>query len=301
MKRWRSMCGAMASAALMMASAGPVCAQVIMKDVPPEMQGIAQEDRLGQSVPMDIEVLNWDGKSVALGEYFQDEKPVVLALVYYSCPMMCPLVLGRLQERINDLPYIAGEDYKLVVVSFDTTEKPEQAAGARGAFLAGYRIKANAVIESGLLFHTARPEQIHRLADAVGFKYKFVPETNQYAHGSALTVITGAGKVSRYVDGLSSDKNELRLALLEATEGKIAQSIGDLFLHFCYRWDPKTGAYTMQAMRVMQIGAMLTALGVATLIVGLRAGERLRAARRAGGDAPATPARGATVSMGSMT
>lgn len=270
---WRRTVGAVA---LAMSLCAGVSAQVIMKEVPDPMKGIAQENKLGEQLPMDIRVINWEGQSVEIGDYFKSGKPVVLALVYYSCPMMCPLVMQRLQERINDLPYIVGEDYKLVVVSFDTSEKPALASSIRSGFLAGYKLDKNPIIEKGLLFHVAEADSIHRLANAVGFKYEFIAETGQYAHGSALTVLTGEGKVSRYVDGLAAEKSELRMALLEATEGKIANSIGDLFLHFCYRWDPSTGKYTMQAMRVMQVGAVGTMLGLGTLILTLHAGDRVR-------------------------
>lgn len=275
---WRRSVGAMALAMSLCAGAS---AQVIMKDVPDPMKGIAQENKLGDRLPMDIAVIDWTGKRVEIGEYFKAEKPVILALVYYSCPMMCPLVMQRLQERINELPYIAGEDFKLVVVSFDTSEKPELAASIRAGFLSGYKLPANQVIERGMLFHVSEPDEIHKLAAAVGFKYQFIAETGQYAHGSALTVLTGTGTISRYVDGLAADKTELRMALLEATEGKIANSLGDLFLHFCYRWDPKTGKYTMQAMRVMQVGAIGTAVGLGTLVLSLHAGDRVRRRLRA--------------------
>ncbi len=274
------------AASLLALSASP--AQIIMKDVPDPMKGIALEPKFGERVPMGVSLIDTSGKTATLGSCFADKRPVVLALVYYSCPMMCPLILGRIQERINDLPYIAGEDYRLVVVSFDPNEKPEQARAFQEAYLTGYRLPVTATIRDGIRFFTAPAGEAKKLAESVGFKYQYIPETGQYAHGSALAVLTGEGVVARYVDGLAAEKSELRLALLDATKGKIANSLGDFFLHYCYRWDPKTGAYTLQAMRVMQIGAGTTALALGALVLGLRGGERIRAARRAG--AGASPA-----------
>lgn len=269
--------------------AGPAQAQVITRDVPAPMQSIAQEDKLGQRVPMDVELIDHTGRTVRLESYFTSGKPVVLALVYYTCPMMCPLMLGRLQEHINQLGFIAGEDFKLVAVSIDFRETPELAASNRQVFLSGYRLKPNAVIESGFNFHVARAGEARRLADAVGFKYSFDAATGQYAHGSTLTILTAEGVVSRYVDGLDPQPNELRLALLEATDGKIARTIGDFFLHFCFRFDASTGKYTMQVMRVMQVGAVATAVALGILVLGLRIGERWRRSARAAG-ASARPA-----------
>ncbi len=273
---------AFGAAALALSLAPGAFAQAFRQDLPEQMQGIALEPKLGDRVPMDVSLINTKGKPETLADSFAGKKPVVLALVYYSCPMMCPLILSRIQERINDLPYLAGEDYRLVVVSFDPNEKTELARGFEDAYVTGYRVPETPAVRSGIRFFTAPPGEAKRLADAIGFKYKFVPESGQYAHGSALAVLTGEGVVSRYVDGLAAERSELRLALLEASQGKIAKSLGDFFLHFCYRWDSTSGKYTLQAMRVMQIGGVLTMTGLGALVLTLRAGDRLRAARRAG-------------------
>jgi protein SCO1 len=123
------------------------------------------------------------------------------------------------------------------------------------------------------------------LASAVGFPYRFIESSGEYAHGSALIVLTPDGRVSRYLNGIQppgEGGQELRLALLEASEGKIASSLADFFLHRCFRWNPDKNSYTLHAFRVMQIGAILTAAGVATLLLALKAGERARAVHRAG-------------------
>jgi protein SCO1/2 len=279
--------------------AAPAPAQVIQNEPPAPLQGLDLVKKLGEKAPLELEFTDSTGAKVKLGQYFNQKspsgvaKPVVLALVYYNCPMMCPLVLSRIQERLNGINYLVGDDFNVVVVSFDPTNTTKMAADNKAAYLAGYN-KDQKKGEAGWTFHTSEPVAVRRLADAVGFPYRFVPETGQYAHPAALTVLTPDGRVSGYIDGMSQDGGELKLALLQASEGKIAKGIGDFFLHKCYRYDPNTGAYSIQATRVMQIGGFLTVAAVVTLLAGLRAAERARryrleqqAAER--GRAPAAP------------
>jgi protein SCO1/2 len=194
--------------------------------------------------------------------------------------MMCPLVLTRIQERLNGINYTLGEDFNVVVISFDPANTTKMAADNKAAYLAGYN-KSGKGVEAGWTFHTSDPISVRKLADAVGFPYRYMPESGQYAHAAALTILTPDGRVSGYIDGIGPDAGELKLALLQASEGKIAKSIGDFFLHRCYRYDPRSGTYTVQAMRVMQIGGVLTVTSVVTLLVGLRAAERARKYRLA--------------------
>ena len=254
--------------------------QLIPKQEDPEFQGVELVSKLGETVPLDLNLVNGEGQTVKLGQYFRPGKPVVLALVYFRCPMTCPLVLDKLQQGINGLPYLVGEDYNCVVVSFDPTEKPAAAMEQKNLYLGGYNKPVTPVAKAGWDFLVSPDSAARTLAASVGFQYKFIPETGQYSHPAALVVLTPEGKVARYVSGLDYTSQDLRLALLDASEGKIAKSIGDFFLHKCYRFDASTGKYSVQAFRVMQIGGILTALGVATLIAGLRASERLKAMRR---------------------
>jgi protein SCO1/2 len=267
-----------AVAALLFAHAAAP-AQVIQKEEPSQLQGLELTKKLGDRVPLDFEFTDSTGAKVKLGKYFnQGSKPVVLALVYYNCPMMCPLVLSRIQERLNGINYSVGDDFNVVVVSFDPSNTTKMAADNKASYLAGYN-KNSKSTEAGWTFHTSDPVNVRKLADAVGFPYRYMPESGQYAHAAALTVLTPDGRVSGYIDGISADGGELKLALLQASEGKIAKSIGDFFLTRCYRYDPRTGTYTVQATRVMQIGGLLTVMGITTLLVGLRAAERARKQR----------------------
>lgn len=254
--------------------------QLITKEEPEEVRGVDVVPRLGERVPLDLPLTDSTGKTVTLGAYFNQDKPVVLALVYYNCPMICPLVLTRLQERLNAVPYTVGDDFNVVVVSFDPTNTTAMAAEAKATYLLGYNKPRTPSVEAGWTFHTATASDARVLAEAVGFRYRYIEESGQYAHPSVLTVLTSDGRVSRYVSGLEPEPNDLRLALLEASEGKIAQGLGDFFLHRCFIWDPKTGKYTLHAWRLMQMGALLTVAALGTLIAALRMGDRARAAAR---------------------
>jgi len=203
-------------------------------------------------------------------------------MVYYNCPMICPLILRRLQERLNAVPYTVGEDFNVVVVSFDPRNTTQMAAENKAAYLDGYKKKATPAIEAGWTFHTASASSARVIAEAVGFKYRYIEESGQYAHPAVLTILTPDGKVSGYVSGLEPEPNDLRLALLEASQGKIAKGLGDFFLHRCYRYDPKTGRYSLQATRVVQFGGLLTVAGLGALVAVLRAGERRRRAKATG-------------------
>jgi protein SCO1 len=287
--RWRRPVwpGAVAALLILLAAAFPARAQVLMKEDPEDLKGVDLVQKLGEQVPLDVPIVDSTGKTVELGSYFNQGKPVVLALVYYDCPMICPLLLSRLQDRLNDATFTVGEDYNVVVVSFDPTNTTEMAAANKATYLMGYNRKKTPEVEAGWSFHTAAAGNARVIAESVGFKYRYLEDVGEYAHPAVLMVLTPGGKVARYISGLDANKGELRLALLDASDGKIAKTIGDFFLHRCYRYDPKNGAYTLHAMRVMQMGGLGTLLAIGTLIAGLRAGERIRAHRRSAAGARA--------------
>lgn len=292
--------GAVAALLTLLALAAPAPAQVIMREEPEDLKGTGVEQKLGEQVPLNVPIVDSSGKTVELGTYFNQGKPVVLALVYYDCPMICPLALSRLQDRLNDATFTLGKDYNVVVLSFDPTNTTEMAATNRAAYLMGYNREVTDEVRAGWTFHTAAAGNARAIANSVGFKYRYLEDVGEYAHPSVLVVLTPDGKVARYLSGLDANKGELRLALLDASDGKIARTIGDFFLHRCYRYDPKNGAYTLHAMRVMQMGGLGTLLAIGTLIAGLKAGERLRAHRAVAGaqtDSGSAP-RGAAPVMG---
>ncbi len=290
--RW---CGLLAAAL----ACAPAAAQLNPKQPAPEIRGLEVRERLGERVPLNLTFKDSDGRAVALSKYFERGKPVLLVLGYYDCPVVCPLILERLQASLNQLDYTVGEDFSVVYVSFDPENTTEMAANARRdaieAYAASGRERSDR-IAAGWAFHTAEASQVRPRADAVGYEYRYLEESGEYSHPVALVFLSGEGVVSRYIYGFDYDPRDVKLSLLEASKGAIAQSIGDRLLWFCFHFDPKTGRYTLAAFRVMQVGGLVTAVLVGGLVLGLRLGERARRRRAAEtGAVEALPARSAAI------
>ncbi len=253
-----------------------------------QLQGVDLEERIGETIPLDIELTDANGRTVTLGDQLGG-RPTVLALVYYDCPIVCSVVMDRLAESMNGLDYAVGEDYSTVVVSFDPSETTEQAMARKQVYLSGYTQPVTPATQAGWTFHTADAIEIARLINAVGFNIQKL-DNGEYSHPVGLCVVSPEGKISRYMYGFDYPPKQLKLSLLDASEGKIAQSLGDRFLHFCYRYDPTAGAYSMEAMTVMRIGAVLTVIVLTVLISGLLIAERARRRRRSKSMAVESPA-----------
>jgi protein SCO1/2 len=243
--------------AIVMVSVRPANAQLLKsREQIRELNGVGFTENLGRFAPLEAEFTNAQGESVKLDRYFDGTKPVVLALVYYECPVVCPVVLEKLNGCINELDYLAGEDYRVVVVSFDHTETTSHALGAKTGFVADYKRSDDPKTLDAFSFHTGDAVNIRKLADAVGYEFQQLPN-GEFSHPIGLMVLSPQGKVTRYFFGFEYPAKEMKLSLLDATNGKIAKSLGDKFMNFCYRYDPNAGAYTMQAMQLMKIGAIL--------------------------------------------
>lgn len=237
-------------------------------------------EKLGQKIPLNLTFTNSDGRELPLSTFFANGKPVLLLLVYYRCPMQCSTILQRLTTRLNELDWGVGDKFNVLVVSFDPTELPEAAAKARLLAEASYVRGLPKARQDALAFMTASAKSARTLADAVGFQYRFMPESGEYAHTAVQFVLTPDGRVSRYLYGIDYPADRLRFALLEATDGKIGNTI-DRILHYCFRFDPHANAYVVQAFRVMQVGAALTVLFLGGLFAAMWMLERRR--RRAAG------------------
>ncbi|MGV6815474.1 MAG: SCO family protein [Phycisphaerales bacterium] len=240
-----------------------------------QLNGVEVDEQLGNSVPLDAVFTNSKGETVEMSTYFDGETPVILVMVYYECPVVCPVVLSQLVASLNELDYVVGEDYRVVVVSFDDTETTSMALGKRTEFIDAYN-KADLTLDSKTIaFHTGDVLNIKRLVNSIGFEYNPL-KNGDFAHPISLMILSPKGKVTRYMYGFDYPSRELKLSLLDASEGKIAASFGDRLIHFCYQFDPTAGAYSIQAFRVMQVGALLT---VILLIIGLTLlfmGDRVR-------------------------
>jgi protein SCO1/2 len=242
----------------------PCLAQQV-EPVPGDLEGVGITQKLDEQVPLDLQFRDENGRIVELGQYFRQDRPVLLSLVYYNCPMLCNLVLEGLLDVLEDLEWLPGREFEIVTVSIDPHEKPELAQMKKRNYLKSYgRPEAGA----GWHFLTGEPDSIRTLADSVGFRYRYLPETGEFAHSAAVIVLTPTGKVSRYLFGVRHDPKTLRLSLVEAADGKIGSPI-DQFLLYCYRYDAQEGRYAPVAMRLMRLGGGLTALILGVVLAGL--------------------------------
>ena len=239
--------------------------------IPYELQGVGIEEHLGRNLPLNLEFKDEKGESVSLQRYF-DGKPVLLTLVYYECPNLCNFLLNGLVESLKQMPWTVGNQFNLISLSIDPKEGPDLAEKKKKAYLDSYGRPQAA---GGWHFLTGTDAPIKELADAVGFKYKYDPDQKQYAHTAAVFVITPEGKISRYLPGIQFNPRDVKLSLLEATEGKIGNVV-DRFLLFCYHYDPKGKKYALMATNLMKLGAGITVIGVAVLLIALGRGKKLR-------------------------
>lgn len=234
----------------------PGYGQTVRDDIN-ELQDIDVDEHLGEYIPLDLEFTDENGETKQIGEYFNGEVPVVLVLAYYNCPMLCTLVLNGLSKAIQSLSLEPGADYRILTVSIDPSETPQLAKTKKKAQIGEIDRLG---LDASWHFFVGRDSMIRALADAVGFKYYYVEEREEYAHPAVLVVLTPDGKVSRYLYGIEFPEIDLRLGLLEASEGKIGSTIDKLIL-YCYHFDPNANGYTLFAANVMKLG------GVATLVI----------------------------------
>lgn len=239
---------------------------------PPAIQEIGIDQRLGDRVPLDLEFRDEAGRVVRLGEYF-GSRPVVLSLVYYECPMLCSMVLSGLVASLRVLNFDVGKEFDVVTVSFDPREAFKLAGEKKSNYLRRY---GRPGAERGWHFLTGDSESIKQLTRAVGFRYQFDPETKQFAHASAIMVLTPTGQLSHYFYGIEYPARDLRLALVEASKNKIG-SLVDQVLLYCYQYDPKLGKYSLTIMRALQLAGVTTVLVLTSFIYVMVRRERKKA------------------------
>lgn len=232
---------------------------------PPVLKDVGIDQLLNNQVPLDLEFKDETGRTVKLGEYFKD-KPVVLSLVYYDCPQLCNLVLNGLMNVLKTLPMKPGKDFVAVTVSFDPNEKPQLAAEKRNTYL---QKLADPDGKDGWHFLTGDEPAIKALTRSVGFRYIWDPVSKQYAHSSALIVITPQGKVSRYFYGFEYPPRDVRFGILDASGGKIG-SLADKVILYCYQYDPTRGTYNLVLMRLTRLFGGVTIITLIALILFLR-------------------------------
>jgi protein SCO1/2 len=242
---------------------------------PPALREVGIDQRLGESLPLDALFHDDHGRAVTLGDFF-GRKPVVLVMTYFECPMLCTLVLNGLTQTLKTMNFEPGKEFDVVAVSFDPRDTPELAAKKKATYVAEYGRAATA---DGWHFLTGDQEAIARVATAVGFRYKWVPEEKQFAHAAAIMVATPEGRLARYFYGVEYAGRDLRLGLIEAADHKIGSAV-DALLLFCYRYDPATGKYGAIALNMVRVGGVATVLAIGAFMTVMFRREALAERRR---------------------
>jgi protein SCO1 len=228
---------------------------------PPRLENVGIEQHLDAQVPPDLTFRDDTGKTVRLGDYF-GRKPLILNLVYYNCTMLCGEALAGLASAMRLVKFDVGNQFDVVTVSFDPRETPEMAAAKKKDYVGRYG-RANAA--AGWHFLTGQPESINALTKVVGFQYQYDAKSNQYAHATAIMVLTPQGRISRYFYGVDFPPKDLRMGLVEASQGKIGNAV-DAVLLYCYHYDPQTGKYGAMVANILRLAAAATILILGTFL-----------------------------------
>jgi len=238
---------------------------------PELLKDVGIDQKLNEAIPLGLTFRDETGSPAKLSEFF-GQKPVVLALVYYNCPMLCTQVLNGLDRSLKDVPMDIGKDFNVVTVSIDPSEAPRLASAKRDLYTGIYGRPGAA---QGWHFLTGEESQIRQLANAVGFRYAYDADSKQFAHASAVMVLTPGGRISRYFYGITYPARDMRLGLVEASEGKIGSAVDQVLL-FCYHYDPVIGKYGLLVSRVIKAGGLLTVLAIGILVVVLSRNEHYK-------------------------
>jgi protein SCO1/2 len=237
---------------------------------PPYLENVGIEQHLDGQVPPDLIFVDDSGRTIKLGDYF-GKKPLILNLVYYNCTMLCGEALAGLTGAMKMVKFDVGNEFEVVTVSFNPKETPEIAAAKKKEYLRRY---GRPGADAGWHFLTGSPESINALTKAVGFQYQYDPRINQYAHATAIMVLTPQGRISRYFYGVDFPPKDLRMGLVEASQGKIGNAVDQVLL-YCYHYDPATGKYGAIVSNMLKLGAGLTILLLGGLIFILLRLERV--------------------------
>jgi protein SCO1/2 len=236
--------------------------------LPDALRAVRIEQKLDQQLPLDLMFRDESGRDVKLGQYF-GQKPVVLAFVYYDCPMLCTQVLNGMVTSFRVLPFQIGQEFDVVTISFDPRETPALAQAKKKVYVDYLPEKMRANAATGWHFLTGNEENITKITEAAGFHYRWDEKTQQFAHASAIMVTTPQGKLSHYFYGVDYPARYVRLGLIEASQNKIG-SVADQLLLYCYHYDPATGAYGAPIMLVMRIAGGVTLLGIIAMVLLLK-------------------------------
>ena len=264
-------------------------AGVVSSQLPQALREIGFDQNIDQRLPLDTTFRNEAGATVRLGDYF-GKRPVVLVFAYYDCPMLCTLVINGLSSALGVMSLKPGQDFEIVTVSFNPRDTPASATAKKAAYLERYRRPGAA---EGWHFLTGDQPHIDRLTKAAGFRYAWDEETKQYAHPSGVIVVTPDGRLSKYLFGVEYGPRDLRLGIVEASEGKVGTT-ADALLLYCYHYDPMTGRYGLAIMRAVRMAGAATVLALVAFIIVMVRREKVVMVRRehVGADPRVPPSQG---------
>jgi len=265
-KRWRNLWPALVLAAGLTPQVHAYDTKVLVtgKELPKELQNVGVEEHLGNQLDLDLPFTDDTGQKVTLRKYFQGgRKPVLMAMVYYTCPALCNYHLNGLTEAMKQLKWTTGKEFELVAVSMNHREGPDVAGPKKANYLKAYgRVEGN----DGWHFLTGDEASVKKLAGELGFKFYWMEDKKQYAHASVSYVVTPDGRISRYLNGISVDPGTLKLSLLEASNGRIGTFV-EHALMFCFQFNPVKGKYVLAAWKLMRYGGAFTVILLALIFI----------------------------------
>ncbi len=251
------------------ASGSPNGSIVPSSEMPGVLKSVGYDQRIGEKVPLGVPWRDEHGRAVTLGDYLKGQKPAVLVMAYYHCPMLCDLVLQGVETGLKPLSLDPGREFDVIVAGIDPKETPALAAAKKKEILARY---ARPGTENGWHFLTGPQDSISRLAQSVGFRYVYDPRRNQYAHAAGMVILTSEGQVSRYLLGVEFPARDIRLGLVESGHGKLG-TVVDQVLLYCFHYDPLVGRYSAVTLNIMRLSAVVTVVALALFVVFLRRRE----------------------------
>jgi len=251
----------------------------VSSGLPAPLRDVRIEQKLNQQLPLDLTFRDESGREVKLGDYF-GRKPVVLAFVYYDCPMLCTQVLNGMVTSFRVLPFEIGKEFEVVAISFDPRETPPLAQKKKKIYVDYLPERMRADAANGWHFLTGDQANIEKITDAAGFHYRYDEKTKQFAHASGIMLTTPAGKLSRYYYGIEYPARDLRLGLIESSANKIGSPVDQLLL-YCFHYDPSTGKYGAAVMNLMRGAGVATVIFIVAMLLLLRRRDRTRVAWQA--------------------
>lgn len=230
--------------------------------LPKELEKVAINPKLGSKIDLSTPFVDSEGKERKLGEYFDGKRPVALLMSYYSCPMLCGVMINGAKDAFQNFEWLLGDKYQVLTISINHREKAELAKAKKESVFEDWSLAPEA--KKAWSFLVGKKENSRKLADEIGFSYTYVPETKEYAHGAGIFFFSPEGKLTRFLPGVMFESLDLKLSLLEASKGKIG-SFADKILMYCFNYNPKKNKYTIFATRLMKTGGALIVFLMASI------------------------------------